>query len=154
MLNKRLKITLIAACAALTIPAAAQAQWWQHHPRYLHAMSDLRSAYWLIAHRDAMDPEARPEERHALKEIGRAYQDLKDASIMDSKDIYDQPPPDMNFYDHRGRLHHALDLLREARGDILGEEEDPAARGFRRGALRDIDKAIDATNDAIHAWMF
>lgn len=86
--------------------------------------------------------------------IGRAYQDLKNASIIDEKDIRDQPPADMNFYDHRGRLHHALDLLREARKDINGEEEDPAARGLRRNAGYDIDKAIRATNDAINAWMF
>jgi hypothetical protein len=154
MSNRRLRTTFAAACAALIIPVAAQAQWWQHHPKYLHAMSDLRTAYWLVMHRDQMDPAARPEEGRALKEIARAYQDLKDASILDNKDIHDQPPPDMNFYDHRGRLHHALDLLHEARNDVFGEEEDPAALGFRRGALRDIDKAIHATDDAIHAWMF
>jgi hypothetical protein len=154
MLKGQLRTILLATCAALAIPAAAQAQWWQHHPKYLHAMSDLRTAYWLIAHREMSDPAARPEEGRALKEIGRAYQDLKDASIVDEKDIADQPPADMNFYDRRGRLHHALDLLHEARNDISGEEEDPAARGFRRGALRDIDKAIHATDDAIHAWMF
>jgi hypothetical protein len=149
-----LKIVLVAACAMLLAPAVSQAQWWQHHPKYLHAMSNLRMAYWLIAHRESSDPDARPEERKALKEISRAYQDLKDASIMDNKDIADQPPADTNFYDHRGRLHHALDLLKEARGDVQGEEEDPAARGFRYGALKDIDKAIHATDDAIHAWMF
>jgi hypothetical protein len=154
MIHRHLKIALISACAALAIPAMAQAQWWQHHPKYLHAMSDLRKAYWLIAHREQSEPEQRPEERKALKEIGRAYQDLKDASIIDEKDIADQPPADFNFWDHRGRLHHALDLLREAHNDVQGEEEDPAARGFRHGALRDIDKAIGATQDAIQAWMF
>jgi len=154
MFPSRLRIALISACAAFIIPVVAQAQWWQHHPRYLHAMSNLRTAYWLIAHRDERDPFARPEEGHALKEISRAYQDLKEASIIDEKDIADQPPPDMDFYDRRGRLHHALDLLYDARRDIQGEEDDPAARGFRYGALKDIDKAIRATNDAIHAWMF
>lgn len=154
MFNRIFKIAIVAACAAFIIPAVAQAQWWQHHPKYLHAMSNLRTAYWLIAHRDQTDPEARPEERAAMKEISRAYQDLKDASIVDEKDINDQPPANMNFWDRRGRLHHALDLLREARNDINGEEDDPAARGFRHGAMKDIDKAIRATNGAINAWMF
>lgn len=154
MTTRIVKAALLAAGAALLAPAAAQAQWWQHHPHYLHAMADLRQAYWLVAHRGEGDPEARPEERHALKEISRAYQDLKAAAIADERDIYDQPPADMEFYDHRGRLHHALDLLRDARHDIEGEEEDPAARGLRHGALKDIDKAIDATQDAIHSWMF
>jgi hypothetical protein len=138
----------------LAIPVAAQAQWWQRHPKYLHAMSDLRMAYWLISHHEQNEPFARPEETHALKEIARAYQDLKDASIIDEKDINEQPPADMNFYDHRGRLHRALDLLHEARNDVSGEEEDPDARGFRHGALRDIDKAIRATNTAIEIWMY
>ena len=154
MLRKLFMTAIVAACAALILPATAGAQWWQHHPKYLHAMSNLRTAYWLIAHREANDPEARPEEHQALKEISRAYQDLKDASIVDQKDLADQPPANMNFWDHRGRLHHALDLLREARADISGEEDDPAARGFRYGALKDIDKAIRATDSAIHVWMF
>lgn len=154
MIHRHLKIALISACAALIIPAAAQAQWWQHHPKYLHAMANLRQAYWLIAHREESEPGQKGEERKALKEIGRAYQDLKSAAIADERDIADQPPADMNFGDHRGRLHHALDLLYEARNDIQGEEEDPAARGFRKGALKDVNKAIDATQDAVHAWMF
>lgn len=154
MSKGQLKSFLLAGCAALVIPIAAQAQWWQHHPRYLHAMSDLRMAYWLISHRDRDDPIARPEEGHALKEIARAYQDLKDAAIMDERDINDQPPADTNFYDHRGRLHHAMILLRDARADVQGEEEDPAARGFRYGALRDIDKAIRATDNAMRIWAF
>jgi hypothetical protein len=154
MFHRFLKVAIISACAALMIPAVAQAQWWQSHPKYLHAMSDLRKAYWLIAHRDARDPEAKPEERAALDMIARAYQDLKNASIVDEKDIRDQPPADMNFWDHRGRLHHALDLLKEARTDISGEEEDPAARGLRRNATIDINVAIRATEAAINAWMF
>jgi len=149
-----MKAALVAACAMLFAPVAAQAQWWQHHPKYLHAMSDLRMAYWLIAHREVNEPGARPEEGRALKETARAYQDLKDAAILDDRDIHDQPPADMNFYDRRGRLHRALVLLHEAHDDIMGEEDDPAARGFRYGALKDIDKAITATDDAIHAWMF
>jgi hypothetical protein len=154
MFHRFFKVAIIAACTALMLPAVAQAQWWQHHPKYLHAMSNLRTAYWLIAHHESRDPAMRPEENAAMNLIGRAYQDLKNASIIDEKDIRDQPPADMNFYDHRGRLHHALDLLREARKDINGEEEDPAARGLRRNAGYDIDKAIRATNDAINAWMF
>jgi hypothetical protein len=154
MIHRHLKIALISACAALAIPAMAQAQWWQHHPKYLHAMSDLRKAYWLIAHREQSEPEQRPEERKALKEIGRAYQDLKDASIIDEKDIHDQPPANMNFWDHRGRLHHAYDLLHDARVDVNGEEEDPAARGLRHRAAEDIDRAMQQTDAAIHAWMF
>ena len=153
-MNKFLRVTIVAACAALILPAIAQAQWWQHHPHYLHAMSDLRSAYWLISHHDPMDPAQNGEEMHAMKQIRYAYQALKDASIMDEKDIDAQPPTDMAFYDHRGRLHKALDLLNEARGDVRGEEDDPAARGLRHEAGKRIDDAIRATDDAIRSWNF
>ena len=154
MLGRNLRASLIVAIAVLIAPMAAQAQWWQSHPHYLHAMSNLRMAYWLIQHHEANDPVANDQERHALREVRAAYQELKDASIMDNKNIDDQPPADMNFYDHRGRLHRALDLLSEARNDVNGEEEDPAARGLRHRALEDIDYAIHGTQDAIHAWSF
>ena len=152
-MSKRLT-SLLATGAFLALSTAAQAQWWQHHPHYLHAMSDLRTAYWLIVHREQMDPVARPEENFARDQIRRAYQDLKDASIMDNKDIDDQPPADMTWYDHRGRLHKALDLLRDAHHDVMGEEDDPAARGLRHRAMADIDRAIRATERALHAWMW
>jgi hypothetical protein len=150
----KLRLSLSVGIVALMIPFAAQAQWWQHHPHYLHAMSDLRTAYWLIQHHDTMDPAVNDEERHAMKEIRYAYQALKDASIMDDKDIDAQPPSDMAWYDHRGRLHHALDLLRDAANDVRGEEDDPAARGLRHDAGKRISDAIRATEDAIRFWNF
>jgi hypothetical protein len=154
MFGRYLKLACVAAFATCALPLAAQAQWWQHHPKYLHAMSDIRTAYWLIAHHEQADPVARPEERAALNSIRYAYRDLKDASIVDEKDIDALPPAQMNFYDYRGRLHHALDLLREAHHDVEGEEDDPAARGLRHRALHDIDRAIHDTEIAIAVLMF
>jgi hypothetical protein len=117
-------------------------------------MSDLRSAYWLVAHHEKFDPMANGEEKRAAKAIHEAYQDLKDASIMDDKNIDDQPLADFTFGDHKGRLHRALDLLRDAHNEVAREEEDPAARGFRNDALAHIDKAAKATDEAIHSWFF
>lgn len=154
MAFRSLRVAMTVGLFSLLVPIAAHAQWWQHHPKYLHAMSDLRTAYWLIQHHDTMDPMVNDEERRAMKQIRYAYQALKDASIMDDKDIDAQPPADMTWYDHRGRLHHALDLLRDAHNDVMGEEEDPAARGFRHNAMKRIDDAARATEDAIHAWNF
>jgi hypothetical protein len=149
-----LRIFLTAGIMSLVIPFAAHAQWWQHHPHYLHAMSDMRTAYWLIEHHDTMDPVVNDEERSALRDIRYAYQVLKDASIMDDKDIDAQPPADMTFYDHRGRLHHALDFLHHAREDVRGEEDDPAAAGLRHDAGKRIDAAIRSTEAAIRFWNF
>jgi hypothetical protein len=140
--------------AALSAMPAAQAQWWRHHPGYLHAMSDLRTAYWLVEHEDSDDRGLYRAERDAMGDIRAAYLELKDASIVDDKDIDDQPPPDMDYYDHSGRLHHAMDLLMHARHDISGEERDRAARGLRNRALVHIDEGVGALNNAITYWRY
>jgi hypothetical protein len=154
MTFRTIKILALAAFAALTMPVAAQAQWWEHHPGYLHAMSDVRMAYWLIAHREGGDPMANHEEKRALKDVRYAYQELKDAAIMDDRNIDDQPPADMSFYDHRGRLHKALDLLRDAHDQVDREEEDPMARGLKHRAAKRIDDAARSIEAAIGAWNF
>jgi hypothetical protein len=154
MKSKTLRLSLIGAAFALATPLVAHAQWWQQHPAYLKAMSDLRQAYWLVVHRDSMDPMAKAEENQAARSIRVAYQSLKDASIVDDKNIDDQPPPDFNFADHRGRLHHAMDLLRDAHNEVNSEEDDPAARGFKDRALGAIDHAAADTDAALHAWSF
>jgi len=151
---RKLQLSVVAACAVLLTPLAAHAQWWQQHPAYLHAMSDLRQAYWLVAHRDSMDPVAKVEEQRAEGAIRAAYQNLKDAAITDDKNIDDQPPSAMDFGYHRGRLHHAMDLLRDAHNAVDKEEDDPAARGFKQRALSAIDHAAAETNAAMHAWNF
>jgi hypothetical protein len=149
-----LKLALVGAIAAVTLPVAAQAQWWSQHPGYLHAMSDLRSAYWLIQHRGPTDPMQGAEEHHAMDEIRAAYQALKEASIVDDKNIDDQPPADFVGGDHGGRLHKALDLLRRAHDEIGQEEDNPAARGLRGAATHHIDDAGRWTAAALQAWHF
>jgi hypothetical protein len=149
-----LKTLMLGAVGALTLPAAAQAQWWSQHPGYLHAMSDLRTAYWLVQHRGADDPVQRAEEAQALNEIRAAYQQLKQASIMDNKDIEDQPPPDFVWGDHGGRLHKAEDLLQQAHNEIGLEEDNPAARGLRNRATVHIDNAGRQVAAAMQAWHF
>lgn len=150
----RIKLAVIAAAAATLIPAAAQAQWWVQHPAYLHAMSDLRQAYWLVQHRDSRDPVAKDEEHRAAGAIRAAYQSLKDAAIVDNKNLDDQPPADMVWDQRGGRLHRAMDLLRDAHNQVSREEDDPAARGFKNRALHQIDAAAAATDAAMHAWNF
>jgi hypothetical protein len=154
-MSVRVSVVLLTLAAAFLIAApAAEAQWWQRHPGYLHAMSDLRSAYWQIQHRDADDGEVYREERAAMSEIRAAYQELKDASIIDDKDIDDQPPADFGFGDHKGRLGTALNLLHRARLDISGEETDSYARGWRNHALNHITNAVHHLQYAMNYWRY
>jgi len=130
------------------------AQWWGQHPGYLHAMSDLRSAYWLIQHRDPSDPAQRAEEQQAMGEIYAAYQDLRQASVRDDKNIADQPPADFVWGDHGGRLHKAMALLQRAHGALDHEEDNPAARGLRNRAIAHIANAGQSVSAAMQAWHF
>jgi len=154
MLRRSLNASIITAIAAGLLPVAAQAQWWRRHPAYLHAMSNLRMAYWLVAHHGPGDPAARAEENFALRQIRAAYLELKTAAIVDDLDIDAQPPAGTTFYDHRGRLHRALDLLQQAHNQVDREEEDPASHGLKNRALQRIDAAAAATSAAIQAWSF
>ena len=151
---RALSVAAAAIACAAAAPMAAHAQWWSQHPAYLHAMSNLRTAYWLEAHREPADPAQSADEGNALREIRAAYKELKDAALVDDKDIDDQPPANFTYGDHAGRLHRALDLLHDAHDQIAKEEDNPSARGLRDRAAHHIDDAGRFTAAAIDAWHF
>ncbi len=150
-----MKKTILAALLAATVfPLAANADEPGEHPAYLHALSNLRSAYWLIQHRGTNDPFANGDERRAMAEIRYAYQAIHRAAIDDGKDVDAQPPSDMTWDDHGGRLHKASDLLRDADNDVRREEDDWQTRGLQHRALVHIDAAWHATDAAIRELNF
>jgi len=150
---------MIGVGLALAIPLAAQAQprdgdWGgHHHPHYLRAMADVSQAFLLLKHARG-DPPARPEEVNAMTAIEYAFTTLKNASVVDNKDPEDIPPADHAQYDHRGRVHRALDLLHDAYAEVDVEEENPDARFLKDRALKQIDLAAHATEDAIRVMDF
>lgn len=117
------------------------------HPAYLHALTDLRAARWLIEHRPG-DARVSGDEDVAITRIDEAIGEIKRAAIEDGKNIQEHPPVDMRL-DNRGRLHRAEELLRKVHDDIAREEDDPLTRGLRDRAVRHVDDALDATHRAI-----
>jgi len=155
---KALRYSLIGAGLALAIPLGAHAQyrdrdWGHRHPHYLRAMSDVSEAFLLLKHARG-DPPARPEELRAMTAIEYAFTTLKNASVVDNKDPDDIPPADHTQYDYRGRLHRALDLLHDAFDNVNLDEDDPDARFLKDRALKQIDLAAHATEDAIRIMNF
>jgi hypothetical protein len=118
------------------------------HPAYLHALSDLRTARWMLEHRPG-DAAVSAHESEAISEIDHAIQELRSAAVDDGKNIHSHPPADAPT-DYRGRLHKAADLLRKVRSDTYREEDNPSARGLRDRALGHVDAALHATERAIH----
>ena len=119
-----------------------------HHPAYLHALTDLRDARWNLEHR-AGDAAVSTQEDVAIVEIDRAINEAKTAAMEDGKNTAQHPPEDARI-DRRGRLHHAVELLRKARKDVAEGESNPQAVELRNRVIGHIDLAIQATERAIH----
>ena len=120
------------------------------HPGYVHALSDLRSARWLLDHQPG-DPKVYAGEDVAITETDAAIAELKKASIDDGKDVNDHPPVDVK--EHGSRLLRAMEILHKAHDDINSEEDNPEVSQLRRRALDHIRKAGDAANRAHAEWL-
>jgi hypothetical protein len=130
------------------VSLAANADLPGKHPYYLHALSDLRAARWMLEHRPG-DAAVSGQEDTAIVEIDAAIGEIKHAAIDDGKDIHDHPAV-QGPNDRPGRLHKALELLRKVHSDVAREEDDPMVKGLRNRAVGHIDGAIHATESAIH----
>jgi hypothetical protein len=120
MLNSMMKSTmyvLLTVCLIGSSQAkAADSRPAGEHPYYLHALSDLRAARWMIQHRPGNWAQT-VDEVEAVRRIDAAIGEIKKAAIDDRKNLEDHPAVDERN-DHDGRLHVALDFLRKARQDI------------------------------------
>jgi hypothetical protein len=131
----------------LLLPLLANADLPGKHPYYLHALSDLRAARWMLEHRPG-DAAVSGQEDVAVTEIDAAIREIKHAAIDDGKDINDHPKMDVPE-GRPGHLHKALEILRKVRADVAREEDDPAVRGLRDRAVGHIEAAIHATERAV-----
>jgi hypothetical protein len=141
------KGSLFVGSLLVALPLIASADLPGKHPFYLHALSDLRTARWMLEHRPG-DAAVSGQEDVAITEIDAAIGEIKRAAIDDGKDIHDHPATDAPK-DRPGRLHKALELLRKTHSDVAREEDDPMTKGLRNRAVGHIDGAIHATEKAI-----
>ncbi|WP_293761396.1 hypothetical protein [uncultured Aquitalea sp.] len=125
-----------------------QAPHWNpaEHPYYLHAMTDLRQARWLLARPDVQP--VQDDERWAVGAIDAALNEMKQAAIEDGKNPWDYKPADANV-SNTDRFHKALQLLEQARRDASHPEDDPWAKGLQGRILHHIDDAHRAVQQAI-----
>src|ERR1700749_4400127 len=100
----------IALCGAFPLPAIGQ-QLPGQPPAYLHALTDLRTARWLL-YRQPGDARVSADEDAAIREIDAAIGELKRAAIDDGKPLEDHPQVDVN--EHGSRLLRAIETLKRA----------------------------------------
>ena len=141
-------LTVVLLLLSLGMVSKANKYMQGKHPYYLHALSDLRAARWMIEHRPG-NWQRTVDEMEAVKQIDAAIGEIKRAAIDDGKNIDDHVRVDERN-DHDGRLHEALDFLRKARQDVGHDEDNQFAQGLQARAYTHIDAAINATKRAIH----
>lgn len=149
MLQKSLLAAALLASAVSAVGVLpASADFPGAHPYYRHALADLREARGLLnAGSYARGVDA--NEDVAIDAIDRAIGDIKAAGVDDGKPVGFGVPPDPGI-DHRGRIHRALQALRDAHRDTDREEQNPNALGLQHRATRDIDIAIRHGKRALH----
>jgi len=136
------RLFFIAAFALLASVVFAQEQ----HPKYIHALYDLRAARWKIEHEPG-DQIKTEDDKAAVIKINDAVNEIKAAGIDDPKG-YD-PKLDTEKFQEPGRLHHARDLLMRAREELKDADNEGRYQGLRDRVLKHIDEAIHDVNKAI-----
>ena len=144
-MNKRHASLLLLSLLA-TGPALADE--YGHHPFYLHALSDLRTAQWQVEHRRPEDGAVSSDEAIVRDELGAAIRDFERAAWQDGKGGDWQPPPDARLA-REGRLHAAMDLMQKARSDVAREEDDPRSRPFQQHGIEHLQAALQAAHHAV-----
>jgi hypothetical protein len=128
------------------VPVVVEAPPAQAHPAYLHALTDLRNARFLLE--KPAKPEVKWDEGNAVREIDAAINEIKQAAIDDGKPLSDHPPEDAKLK-HRGRLKQAEELLHKAAADIDEKEQNDFAKGLRGRANGHIHNAEHAVHEAM-----
>lgn len=118
---------ILAFCAPLTFADTPG-----KHPGYLHALTDLRTARYLLR----MDYD---DNWPAMREVNAAINVTRNAAINDGKPLDDHPR--LDSLNRGGRLQRALEALNSAERDINQEEDNPAAVQWRNQAMRHINEA-------------
>jgi len=150
-MNKLVKCLIPFALVVGLSPLASMAQTLPgKHPAYLHALTDLRTARWLLEHQ-AGDAKVYAGEDKGINEIDAAINEIKHASIDDGKDLHDHPSVDTK--EHGSRLLKAIETLKKAHADIDKEEDNPDAHELRHRSLEHIDHAIKAAEEAHKEWL-
>jgi hypothetical protein len=147
------KISLLVASLLLLalfhLPARAQVLPGKH-PGYLHSLTNLHTARWLLSHQPG-DAKVYAGEDVAIREVDEAVHDIAAAASDDGKSLGDHPKVDL--HDHGSRLNRAIESLKAARTDISGEEDDPQVHALRQRSLNHIDKAIEGATHAHDDWL-
>lgn len=150
MSSQRFQAAAVLAFAMLAPLAACAQPLPGRHPAYLHALTDLRTARWLLNHQPG-DNRVYADEDIAISEIDAAIGEIKRAAIDDGKNLNDHPNVDVS--ETGSRLLRAIETLRKAHQDLTKEEDNPEVLELRRRSTEHIDRAVRAAEAAHKHWL-
>jgi hypothetical protein len=137
--GKRVIAAVCALAAMVFLAGATQAQ--AQGPRYLLALSDLRTARDYIQSDHRHDFEH--ERHHAVDEINKAIDEIKHAAWDDGKQTKYAPPPHPDS-DPWHPMREGVHWLDDARAHVMEGPDQPANQGLRERAAMHIDEARQA----------
>lgn len=140
-----MKIANVILTAAVLLPSLLLADTPGRHPAYLHARTDLWRATYILESRD--EENVMRDLRAAGREVRDAIGEIDRAAVLDRKDLDDHPRVDTNLRG-MGKFRAAAQLLWSAKRDLMREEDNRAARGWRDAAIAKIDRALDLVRRA------
>jgi len=139
-------ILIIALVALSWQPVSAQ-----EHRGYMHALTELRAARWLIDQHSA-DSKQTADEIEAMHAIELTVSAIIKASIDDGKYFKDKPDMDnITFSDKAARLKRAVELLRKAYADINQNEDATFHNNLKGRTTKHINEAIITTQKVMIA---
>jgi hypothetical protein len=129
---------ILVAFSAIFVSGTADAQG-QQHPYYLHALSDLRAARWML--QQHIDGKAMTHnEKEAMRQINEIIREINEASINDGKGTDDHPAADGQG--DAVHLSQCIEFLNKAKDDFGQEADSRFANGLRDRSIRNCDEAI------------
>jgi hypothetical protein len=150
MNSLRFKLFLTLTTIAMSPLSACAQEMPGRHPAYLHALTDLRNAHWLLEHQPG-DAKVYGDEDVALAEIDATISEIKHVAADDGKDLHEHP--DLDLHQHGSRLLQSIESLKKARADIDQEEDNPEIRELRHRSIEHLDRAIHAASRAHDEWL-
>jgi tetratricopeptide (TPR) repeat protein len=124
------------AAAAFTMPMLADTP--GRHPAYLHARSEMRAAERLMMVHD--EPNVLRDLQAAADRVRQAIRLLDEASVIDRKDVEDNPRID-TYPDRVGRFRAIMQMLEGAKRDLSQAEANLSALGWRNAAIAKVNEA-------------
>jgi hypothetical protein len=117
------------------------------HQSYIHALTDLRAARWLIDQRPQGEQPS-DEEKTAMHSIEVAVAVIINADIDDGHYFGQHPEPGVDNIDIAGkeaRIERAAELLRKARTDVRHDDDDAFHGGLKAKTIAYIEEAMRST---------